>query len=74
MSFSIGCECEQGFVLPGFNLQEQPASIDYDISACIRCNVDSFTLLERAQERDMLDPSSISTVPLGLSVGGPSTA
>ena len=32
------------------------------------------TLLERAQERDMLDPSSISTVPLGLSVGGPSTA
>ena len=30
-------------------------------------------LLERAQERDMLDPSSISTVPLGLSVGGPST-
>ena len=32
-----------------------------------------FALLERAQERDMLDPSSISTVPLGLSVGGPST-
>ena len=32
------------------------------------------SLLEPAQERDMLDPSSISTVPLGLSVGGPSTA
>ena len=45
MSFSIGCECEQGFVLPGFNLQEQWALIDYDISACIRCNVNFFTLL-----------------------------
>ena len=38
-------QCQQNLVLPGFNIQEQPAAINYDISACVECNLESYTIL-----------------------------
>ena len=39
------CQCEQNFILPGLNTQEQQAAINYNIYSCVQCILDSFTIL-----------------------------
>ena len=43
--FSIGdCQCQQNFAYPGANFNQDHAII-YDISTCLRCEENSFTIL-----------------------------
>ena len=41
---AVDCQCEQNFVLPGWNLPQIHDSVDYNHSVCFTCNQNSFTL------------------------------
>ena len=68
--FAAGdCQCQQNFVLPGFNIQEQQAAIDYDISSCVQCNLESYTILVAGSG---LQPTPLTNSTSGVLILSPS--
>ena len=41
---AVDCQCEQNFVLPGFNLPQIQDDVDYNHSLCFTCNQNTFIL------------------------------
>ena len=62
-------QCEQNFVLPGINIQPQQAAIDYDISSCVRCNFDSYTILVAGSGTS---PTPVTNSTTGITILPPS--
>ena len=60
--FSTGdCQCQQNFAYPGANFNQEHAII-YDISTCLRCDENTFTILVAG--------SGVSPAPLTSSTSG----
>ena len=56
-------QCEQNFVLPGFNLPQIQDNVDYDVSLCFTCNQNSFLVEVIGSGGGQMSVTSNSSVP-----------